>query len=418
MTSPFAPRHSRNCPRSPRQAGGELLIGWLILGLLATQPATAWAAPQPEIDLRWEAPQGCPQESDVRDRIQNLLGSTRQTSPLRAEGTITKTERGFRLDLVVHVRDLAGPRTIESGACEELAGAAAVEIALLVHSGEAPSEPGRPGTSPRTSPSARGSESSASHSDASDARPSQGPNDASASASARTSNGANAESKPEVAEQVAREEKPLPTHEASYEASYEASHEASHEASVDEPPRTRHVMVQLPVLDLGFGPLPKSSRGIGLGLGLEYAGWQSQLKGVFWEGQSIPAPGFPGYGADVGRVGAAFWGCREFRGDWIGLSPCVTVGVERVSATGTGPNIVQKSQSALGMTAGAGVQGRIFLASWFRLLLAVGGQVELSRPQISVSGARPGAFLEPYRFDVYEFAPAALSVSVGLEWML
>jgi hypothetical protein len=46
----------------------------MLLGLLATAPETAWAEAQPSIDLRWEAPPGCPQESDVRDRIQNASG--------------------------------------------------------------------------------------------------------------------------------------------------------------------------------------------------------------------------------------------------------------------------------------------------------------------------------------------------------
>jgi len=50
--------------------------------------------------------------------------------------------------------------------------------------------------------------------------------------------------------------------------------------------------------------------------------------------------------------------------------------------------------------------------------LAVGGHIELSRPQISVAGGKPGDNLEPYQFDVYQFAPAALTVAIGLEWML
>jgi hypothetical protein len=60
------------------------------------------------------------------------------------------------------------------------------------------------------------------------------------------------------------------------------------------------------------------------------------------------------------------------------------------------------------MTVGAGVQGRLYLASWLRLLAAVDGQVELSRPQISMKNVG----------SVYQFAPAALSVAVGLEWIL
>ena len=398
MTSPFAQRHSQSRLRTSRRAGNGFngwMIGWMVLGLLAMVPASAWAAPQPEIDLHWEAPQGCPQEGDVREKIQNLLGSTRQASHLRAEGTIAKLDRRYRLDLVVRVRDLAGTRTIESNACEDLAGAAAVEIALLVHSAESSSDPGRTGKQPRTSTPVHGSEPSTS---------SQGTNDA--SASGRTLNGAKPESKPEIAKDVAKE------------IAKEEEKQPKQEEPVEESPRARHVMVQLPILDLGLGPLPRSTRGIGLALGLEYANWQLQVEGVAWQRQSVPAPGYPGYGADVDRMGAAIWGCREFRGAWLGISPCLTVGLDRVSGTGTGRNVVQSSQSAFGMTAGAGVQGRVYITRWIRLLLAVGGHIELSRPQISVAGGKPGDNLEPYQFDVYQFAPAALTVAIGLEWML
>lgn len=357
----------------------------MLLGLLATAPAMA--EPQPSIDMRWQAPPGCPQESDVRDRIQTLLGAGRHDSHLRAEGTITRIDRRFRLDLVVRVRDLVGTRSIESNSCEDLAGAAAVELGLLIHSAEAALGPSRSGTQSPTLPPVRGAEPSSSRSDATDAHPSQGTNDA--SPAARAPNGAKSESKTEVVS--AAKEPPTEV----------------------ESQRPRHALVQVPVLELGVGPLPQSTRGIGLSLGVEWQNWQLQLKGISWQRQSVPAPGFPGYGADVDRIGAAFWGCRELRSSWFGLSPCLTVGLERVSARGNGRNIAQSTQHAFGMTVGAGAQGRVYLARWIRLLMAVGGQIELSRPQISIGGEEPA-----YQIAVYEFAPAALLVAVGLEWSL
>jgi hypothetical protein len=328
------------------------MIGLILLGLLTTAPAMA---DPPSIEIHWEAPAGCPQESDVRDRIQNLLGSGRKSSHLRAEGTIAKLDKRFRLDLVVHVRELVGTRSIESSSCEDLAGAAAVEIGLLVHSAEAAPEPSRPVTQPQTSPPVRKDRSHRSRSNGTDSRASQRTSDT--SPTERASNGGKSESKTE----------------------------AESEATVQPPSvasqRAWHVLVQAPVLELGVGPLPQSARGIGLSLGLEYASWQLQLKGISWQRQNVPAPGWPGYGADVDRVGAAFWGCREFRGSWVGFSPCLTAGMERVSASGTGRNIAPSTQHAIGMTAGAGIQGRLYLASWIRLLTTVGGQVELSRPR-------------------------------------
>jgi len=363
------------------------MTGWILLGLLAT--STAMAEPQPSIDIRWEAPPDCPQESDVRDRIQKLLGSGRHDSHLRAEGTITRIDRRFRLDLVVRVRDFVGTRSIESSSCEDLAGAAAVELGLLIHSTEAALEPSRPGTPPQELSPVRGSEPSSSRSDGTDVHPSQGTSDTSPTVGAP--NGGKSPSKTE-AESEEREQPPSM-----------------------ESQRAWHALVQAPILELGVGPLPQPARGIGLSLGLEYASWQLQLKGISWQRQNVPAPGKPGYGADVDRVGTAFWGCRELRSSWFGLSPCVTVGVERVSATGTGL-ATERTQQAFGATLGAGAQGRVYLASWLRLLMAVGGQIELSRPQISIDGV--GAPYTSERFEMFRFAPAALSVAVGVEWIL
>jgi hypothetical protein len=385
MTSPFAQPPSRSRSQTSRSSGTGLLMGWMLLGLLTTTPTMA--EPQPSIDIRWQAPPGCPQESDVRDRIQTLLGAGRRDSQLRAEGTITRIDRRFRLDLVVRVRDLVGTRSIESNSCEDLAGAAAVELGLLIHSAEAALAPSRPGTQPPTLPPVRGSEPSSSRSDGTDAQPAQGTSDV--SPAERASNGAKSESKTEV-ESEAREQ---PTQ--------------------VEARRAWHALVQAPVLELGLGPLPRPARGIGLSLGFEYANWQLQLQAISWQRQSVPAPGFPGYGADVDRIGATFWGCREFRSSWFGLSPCLTVGIERVSVRGNGRNIASSTQHAIGMIAGAGAQGRLHLASWIRLLMAVGGQIQLYRPQISIGGEEP-----EYQFAVYQFAPAAVSFAVGLEWIL
>jgi len=360
----------------------------MLLGLLGATPALA--EPPSSIDLRWLAPPGCPQESDVRDRIQTLVGAGRHDSHLRAEGTITRIDRRFRLDLVVRVRDLLGTRSIESNACEDLAGAAVVELGLLIHSAEAALEPSRSGTQPPTLPPVRGAEPSSARSEGTDAHSSQGTqgtNDT--SPAARAPNGAKSESKPEVASET--KEQPPEV----------------------ESQRPWHALVQAPIVELGVGPLPQLARGLGLSLGLEYESWQVQLKGISWQRQNVPAPGFPGYGADVNRIGAAFWGCRELRSSWFGLSPCLTVGLERVSARGSGRNIAKSTKHAFGMTWGAGVHGRVHLASWIRLVMAVGGQIELSRPQISVAGEE-----RAYQFDVYQFAPAAFTAALGIEWSL
>ena len=366
----------------------------MLFGLLATAPVMA--EPQPPIDLRWVAPPSCPQESDVHDRIRKILGSGRHGGRLRAEGTITRTDKRFLLELVIHVRDLVGTRSIESTSCEDLAGAAAVEIGLLVHSVEAAGVPNPNDAPPTNSPPVGGPESSANRSDATKGNASPETNDAS------------------------NTKRPM---DSVKEASPVVQGEANDQLPGGESQRHWHVLLQAPLLAWGAGPLPRPTVGVGLSLGFEHARWQLHLEGVYWQRQKVPALGFPGYGADVDRIGATLWVCREFRHSWFGLSPCLAAGIDRISASGTGTHIASSEQHTIGIRAGAGVQGRLYLASWIRLLVAVEGEVELVRPQIEIKGLGPldpNPATEPPATPtpVYRFAPAALTGTLSLEWAL
>jgi hypothetical protein len=391
MTSPFA-------HRSDSLRAGTLATSFLLIGLCATAPALA--EPQRSVELSWEAPQGCPQESEVRNRIQKILGSRRHDNLLRAEGTITRRNARYRLELVVQVGDVTGTRGLTSKSCENLAGAAAVEIGLLVHSVEDESTPQPTGTETTISSPVGGSETAGSHSDEADGRSSQPAKDA--SHEERAPEVAKSENKKEEVEREAEEQPP----------------ETEAETS-----RSWHALVQAPALALGVGPLPSTSLGAGLALGLEYAHWQLQLQGLLWRRQNVPASGLPGYGVDVDRIGARLWTCREIRFSWFGLSPCLAAAMERVSASGTGSNISPTTQHTIDMSVGAGVQSRIHIASWIRLLLAVAGEVELYRPEISID--RLGQIAPPPTGEpadpptsIYRFAPAALTVTLSLEWAL
>jgi hypothetical protein len=381
--------------RGRRRPARGATIKCLLIGLLATTSATA--EPRTPIDLRWEAPSGCPQEADVRNRIEKILGSGRHDSPLRAEGTITRIDGRFQLDLVVHVGDVAGTRSIVAKSCEDLAGAAAVEIGLLVHSVEATGTRDRTGNQTPTPAPVGESETSGSGADGTSGIPSQGTDDA--ISADRAPSGPRSERKTEV-DGEAEEQPPRP-----------------------ETPRRWHALVQAPLVALGVGPLPPLATGLGLSLGFEYEAWQLRLQGLSWRHQNAPASGFPGYGIDVDRMGAALWVCRELRSSWFGFAPCLTAGMERVSARGTGSNILPTTRHTIAVSAGAGLQGRIHLASWIRLLAAVSGEVELVRPQFLVE--RLGALDPDPELEepdpptpVYRFAPAAFTATLGLEWAL
>lgn len=334
----------------------------------------------------------------MRNRIQKILGSGRHDSPLRAEGAITRMDTRFRLELVVHVGDTTGTRNLAAKSCEDLAGAAAVEIALLVHSVEAGSQPPPSAIESPTVTAPNGSDTTGT------------------TASTRT----DALSSRETKEAISAERVPEV---AKSEPGSPVQREGNEEAHQPETGRTWRILVQAPAVAVSAGPLPDLSVGFALSLGLEYELWQLQLQGIAWQQQNIPAPGLPGYGADVDRIGAHLGACHETRFSWFGFSPCLTAGMERVSATATGTHIAPSQQRALLVSVGAAAQGRVHLASWLRLLATVAGEMALVRPDLQVRGL--GALAPPPDGDppdpptsIYRFAPATLTATLSLEWAL
>jgi hypothetical protein len=329
------------------------------------------------IEIGWQAPASCPQEVDLRKRIQNLLGTRRPASPLLAEGTIVRKDRSFRLQLKVQLGDLQETRSFESVSCEDLMGAAAVEVALLVQSDLTDDAPRASGRSP--------SQSRASEPVPSLTRP--------------------AESSPLKEGEAARlNEEPAKTK------------KDEPDRAKDEPPpavearpqRSWHALLQAPLLAVQVDSQGRHTVGGGLSLGLEHAQWQGQLAATFWPRLSVPAKALSVYGADIDRFRTDIWACREFRFAWLGLSPCLSAGLDRVSARGTGRGIDPTPRRSIGMSAGAGGQARLHMASWLRLVTTVGGHLNFSRPDIVIDGVG----------FVYRLSPAAFYAAIGLEWIL
>jgi hypothetical protein len=113
---------------------------------LATLAGTAFAVraeaqPVAGVEVRWVAPAACPGADDVRARVRRLLGTdTVEASPddrLIAEGTVVAIGRRYRLSLTVRPENgpASAARVFDSESCENLAGAAAVTLALLARAG-------------------------------------------------------------------------------------------------------------------------------------------------------------------------------------------------------------------------------------------------------------------------------------------
>jgi hypothetical protein len=82
------------------------------------------------LQLEWRAPLGCPSDSDVEDAIEARLGAAAaQTGPtLRATAQVTGRPNAYRLEL----QTAQGERSLTARSCSEIAGAAALILALLI----------------------------------------------------------------------------------------------------------------------------------------------------------------------------------------------------------------------------------------------------------------------------------------------
>jgi hypothetical protein len=326
-----------------------------LCGLLLARAAFAQAAPP--IDLHWDAPAACPRESDVRNRIEQLVGSQKPSeNRLRADGAITQTDDGrFQLKLMVRSGSLVGERQIESNSCADLAGAAAVTLALLLHSTEPLSQQDLGGRN---------------------------------SASSRAGTGPNS-AQPKVGPDASSHGAPVAPY-----SSYSA--------------RSWRALVQAPALAFGIGPLPHPTVGFGVAGGAAFEDWRFSLQLTEWLAQDLPAPDLPGYGAHVALLTAGAGVCRAFRAPPFEIAPCLTLSLEHVTARGVGDHITPHTQATTWLAPGAGAQARLYLASWFSVMAAVNGQVETARPRISIDGVG----------DIDLLGPAALTVTVGPEWIL
>ena len=86
------------------------------------------------VELTWEAPKNCPQESEVQKQLRALAGTSggEQSRSFQAHGTVAPLDARYRLTLFIVRSATHGTRIIESDECRSLAKAAAVILGLLV----------------------------------------------------------------------------------------------------------------------------------------------------------------------------------------------------------------------------------------------------------------------------------------------
>lgn len=327
------------------------------LALLILPTRSAWAS-EPPVDLSWQAPSECPRREVVLARVQAMLGASASSlAPLRVAGTIERRGTGFELRLSID-DGKGGERVVPAERCEELGGAAAVALVLLL-TNRAQLEESR----------------------ALDGTQASGPG--------TESNGA------------AGGEKKTTTQEAA-----EAEAEDEDDSADSSPAAETHWLVGAPLFALGVGPLPKPHPALGIALGVEHGAFSARVIGHWGLSQDIPAKR-AGYGVELSRASAGLLGCARIGDAELSVAPCLHGMVTHVFGRGYGPSLRSVSQRETSGALGVLALGRWRIHDRVALLAGGGVQVELSRPFL---------ILDPLG-TVDQLAPISATLLLGPEWI-
>jgi len=126
-------------------------VAWPTFAIGAVMSTTGLVSAQSErlpLELAWQAPEGCPDRSFVRRRIEQLLHDPVTTpNSVVASATIERSpDLRFHLELSVRTDGVEENRRIDADSCSALAEASAVVIALAIDPSEdaEPPHAGRP----------------------------------------------------------------------------------------------------------------------------------------------------------------------------------------------------------------------------------------------------------------------------------
>jgi hypothetical protein len=103
------------------------------------------AAPSRALDLRWSAPEACPDGAAFQARLDALLGPNRAPG-LKAALKVEAQKSGYRLTLNLDGDGIRGSRTLTGGDCAALAEAGAWLVAVAIDPGLSLSPPPAPAT--------------------------------------------------------------------------------------------------------------------------------------------------------------------------------------------------------------------------------------------------------------------------------
>lgn len=329
---------------------GLLVVGWT--SAVAAQPAARF-------ELSWDGPPGCPTAENVQARVDALLGggvSAGSVADVRASGQVERVDNGFRLLLTMSAGSTPSSRIFDARTCDELAGAAAIAIALLARS---------------------------TFEDAS--KPSTGDSPPASSASDRAG-------KPPAAS-------------ANQDALNDKDKEKERPAA-PSPARLR-LLIDAPIGVAGWGSLPSLGLGLGAALGMRWKAVRATVSGELWQPQTERVSGFDTrFALQSGRVEACLiqsaWGLE--------LGPCLGAAVQRLAGQGVGSEIfAAKARTAVWISGTGGLFASLPTPGFAHLRF-------FAEASVLVSPSRP-RFVIDQLGPVHEPALAAPQLDLGCEWI-
>jgi len=381
---------------SERMRGLKRIVAALLCGGYLVYAGQALAQAPAPIQLKWNALASCPSSESVLARVRQIAGSTRATAtPLRAKATITRPSEGvFRLRLQIESGDLAAVRTIEGKSCKDLAGAAAVALALLLSSEEPLSERDLAGAS--SGGVAAGSDEAGDRGTAPKERTTPPP----------AATGEKPATSSEPAAPTAPTAPVAPT----------APTQPDSPSDEPGPPRRWHVLLIAPMGALSVGPLRRTSHGLAVAAGVSFDSWHFLADAKLWARQRETVSNLGDeYSVDLNRFSLSARGCRVF-GTGFELAPCALVSVHHLSVSGSGPNLASRADAATWAAVGVGMQARVLIAPWLGLVAGVDAELEFARPEVSFSLPVTGSS-QLGANSVERLAPGAATISVGSQWI-
>jgi hypothetical protein len=301
---------------------------------------------------------------------------------LRAQGKIVREGARYRLNLSVREGVVDSERIIESDSCADLAGAAAIALALLIRA------------EPRSRERSSGTAASGSN-----------PSDASVPEAGELAV-TGEPSKPPSAEREQATSKPPEPRASAAPPEAPRSTTAPQEPPENSGSTELRFVLDAPLLGVDIGPLPAPQPTLGFALGLRVSHWRLSLGARLSRAQTVWTDVDPSAGAEVSRAAAELRGCYGFSAGDFGAGPCVLISLERVGAQGVGDHVVSHTHHLALFAAGIGAFGRWQLARPLALLAAVGVEFVASRPRFVIDGLP----------DPDPTSSFAAQLSTGLEW--